>query len=74
MQKLNVPADAEAKLSRAVRKARKPGVVAACLWCGRGYTQYDHRLEDEHFANVCPNAPRELRENAKKRLVSHHAG
>ncbi len=74
MQELKLPADAAAKLSRAIRKARTPGVVAVCLWCGHGYTKYDHHLEDEHFANVCPNAPPELRENAKKRLVSHHAG
>jgi hypothetical protein len=68
MPRLHLPADAEANVRRAVRNAKKPGVVAACLWCGHGYSQYSHKLEDEHFANACPNAPEELRASAKKRL------
>jgi hypothetical protein len=71
MPRINFPTDAGAKLRRAVRNAKKPGVVAACLWCGYGYTMYNHEVEDEHFANACPNAPEELKANAKKRLVSH---
>jgi len=71
MPRINLPADAEAKLRRAARNAKKPGIVAACLWCGYGYPKYDHRLEDEHFSNVCPNAPEELKANARKRLGSH---
>jgi hypothetical protein len=69
MPRINLPADAAAKLSRAVRNAKKPGIVAACFWCGYGYRRYDHQLEDEHFANVCPNAPEELKTSAKKRLL-----
>jgi hypothetical protein len=68
MPRINFPADAAAKLKRAVRNAKKPHMVAACLWCGFGYTKYSHEIEDEHFANVCPNAPKELKSNAKKRL------
>ena len=71
MVKINLPADAGAKLRRAVRNAKKPGVVAACLWCGHGYPKYNHEIENEHFARVCPNAPQELKANAKMRLVSH---
>ncbi len=52
----------------AVRNARKPSVVAACLWCRHGYTQYSHELEDHHSAHVCPSAPKELKASAKKRL------
>jgi len=74
MVKINLPADAGAKLRRAVRKAKKRGVVAACLWCGYGNQKYNHEIEDEHFANACPNAPKELKANAKKRLVSHPNG
>jgi hypothetical protein len=58
MPKLNLPLDAEANLCRAVRKAKKPGVVAACFWCSFGYTKYNHKLENEHFANVCPQCSR----------------
>lgn len=72
MPRINLPPDAGAKILRAVRNAKKPGVVAACFWCGHGYTEYNHRLEDEHFANVCPNAPEELKASAKKRLLSGH--
>ena len=68
MPKLSLPDDAEAKIRRAVRKAKKPGMVAACFWCGHGYPKYNHKLENEHFANVCPNAPEPLKASAKKRL------
>ncbi len=68
MPKLNLPADAEAKMRPASRKLKKPGTVAVCLWCGYGYPKYNHEIEDEHFANACPNAPEELKANAKKRL------
>ena len=74
MPRISFPADAGAKLRRAVRNAKKPGVVAACLWCGHGYPKYNHEIENEHFARVCPNAPQELKANAKKRLVSHPNG
>jgi hypothetical protein len=68
MPRTNFPSDTEAKLRRAVRKARKPGVAAACFWCGHGYAKYDHEMEDEHFAKGCPNAPERLRADALKRL------
>lgn len=68
MPRINFPADAEAKLRRAVRNAKKPRMVAACFWCGHGYTKYTHEIEDEHFASVCPNAPAQLKADAKKRL------
>ena len=69
MPRMNFPADAAAKLKRAVRNAKKPHMAAACFWCGHGYTEYTHELEDRHFANVCPNAPDELKASAKMRLV-----
>jgi hypothetical protein len=53
---------------RAVRTAKKRGVVAACFWCGYGYTKYTHEIENEHFANVCPNAPETLKVWARKML------
>jgi hypothetical protein len=68
MAKLNLPNDADAKFSRAIRNAKKPGIVGACLWCGHGYPEYSREIENEHFANVCPNAPEQLKADAKKRL------
>jgi hypothetical protein len=51
MPRILFPADTEAKIRRAVRKAKKPGIVAACFWCGHGYTEYTHEKENEHFAS-----------------------
>jgi hypothetical protein len=56
-------------LRRAVRNAKKPGIVAACFWCGHGYTQYDEQAVNEHLAKVCPNAPEELKAGATKTLA-----
>jgi hypothetical protein len=47
---------------------KKPGIVAVCFSCGYGYTEYSHEVQDEHFANVCPNAPEKLKVQAAKRL------
>jgi len=33
------------------------------------YDEYNPKAEDEHFAHNCPDAPEELREHAKKRLL-----
>jgi len=68
MPRINFPADAAAKLTRAVRNAKKPHMVAACFWCGHGYTTYNHDVENEHFAYSCSNAPEEIKASAKKRL------
>jgi glyoxylase-like metal-dependent hydrolase (beta-lactamase superfamily II) len=69
MPRINFPADAAAKMRRAIRKAKKPGIVGSCFWCGHGYAEYTHEIEDEHFANMCPNAPEKLKADAKKRLA-----
>ena len=67
MPTIKLTDDAEAKVRRASRKLKNPLVVAVCLWCGHGYAVYNSKKEGEHFA-VCPNAPPELKANAKKRL------
>jgi hypothetical protein len=68
LPRIILPEDTEAKVRRAVRKGKKPGVVAVCFWCGHGYTKYSPELEDEHFAKVCLNAPETLKVQAVKRL------
>jgi hypothetical protein len=68
MPRINLPDDAAAKVRRVSRKIKKPGVVAVCFWRGYGYAKYNHEIEDEHFARVCPDAPKILKANAKKRL------
>jgi hypothetical protein len=64
---LNVPPDADEKVERALSQLET--CKAACLWCGHGYDEYNAKAEDEHFAYNCPDAPEELREIAKRRLV-----
>jgi hypothetical protein len=68
MPKLKLPNDAQAQLRRAVRKMRKPTVVAVCLWCGYDFTEFTAEIEDMHFANACPDAPEPLGTAAVNRL------
>ncbi len=65
---LDLPADADEKVERALGQLET--YEAAFLWCGGGYDEYSAKAEDEHFAYYCPDAPEELKENAKRRLHS----
>jgi hypothetical protein len=64
---IDVPPDVGDKAERALRRLGR--YEAACLWCGYGYDKYSRRAEHEHFAHRCPDAPEELREHAKRRLL-----
>jgi hypothetical protein len=64
---LDLPSDADEKIEAAVGQLETYG--AACLWCGHGYEDYSRKAEDEHFVYHCPDAPEELRENARRRLL-----
>ena len=61
-----MPPDADEKVERAFSQLET--YEAACFWCGQGY-EYNPKAEDDHFAYKCPDAPEELREHAKKRLL-----
>jgi DNA-binding transcriptional regulator/RsmH inhibitor MraZ len=63
---IDAPLDIGEKAERAVRQLGK--YQAACIWCAHGYDEYSPKAEDEHFAYNCPEAPEELRDNAKRRL------
>jgi hypothetical protein len=71
MPKLKLPDEFDEKSERALNQLEK--YAAACFWCGHGYEEYSPELEDEHFANHCPDAPEELRESARKRLMEGNA-
>jgi hypothetical protein len=64
---ISVPPDADQKVERAL--SQLGAYEAACLWCGHGYDEFNQKAEDEHFAHNCPDAPEELRKNAKRRLL-----
>ncbi len=68
MPKLKLPDDFDEKSERALEQLEK--YAAVCFWCGYGYAEYSPKLEDEHFAHHCPDAPEELRENARFRLLN----
>jgi len=63
-----MPLDFEEKAERAFNQLESFGAV--CFWCGYGYAEYNRKAEDEHFAYHCADAPEELRDNAKTRLLS----
>jgi hypothetical protein len=74
MPRIFLPKDWKFKATRAVTKLNRRGVVGACFWCGHGYREYSPKLEDEHFAYHCTDAPAELKKNARSRLkVLHQA-
>lgn len=64
---IEIPPDIDTKIDCAVRQLGK--CEAACIWCSHGYHDYTREAEDQHFAHECPNAPEELRERAKARLL-----
>ena len=71
MPKIKFPPDYDEKSGRALKQLGR--YAAACLWCGHGYKEYSPELEDEHFAYHYPDAPEELREGARKRLMEGNA-
>jgi hypothetical protein len=49
-----------------------PGAsVGICLWCDHRYADYNPKIEAEHFAKHCPEAPAQLKESARARLAKH---
>lgn len=62
---IHFPPDIEERVERA---NSQPRCVAWCWWCGHGYGRYTHQLEDAHFAFHCPDAPEELKQNARRSL------
>ncbi len=64
---ITMPPDADEKAERAFSQLET--YEAACFWCGHGYDEYNAKTEGEHFAHNCPDAPEELREHAKTRLL-----
>jgi hypothetical protein len=49
--------------------ADRGDVVGFCLWCDHVYVKYNHRIENQHFANHCSGAPQELKDSARARLA-----
>lgn len=66
MPRIRLPKDWEYKATRALNNLKKPGVAAACLWCGHRYRRdkYNPETETAHLLQ-CPEYPQE----AKRKML-----
>jgi hypothetical protein len=46
-------------------------VVGWCFHCDHVYANYGPDIQDRHFADNCPDAPKEPKKSARKRLSKH---
>jgi hypothetical protein len=49
-------------------EAQAEEVVGRCVWCSHVYITYDTMTEIQHFLNLCPGAPEEIRKVVKLKL------
>jgi hypothetical protein len=63
---IQFPPDMPEKLSRVLRGSTP--YAGFCIWCAYRYEEYSPKLEAEHFAYNCTDAPDELRENFRRQL------
>jgi hypothetical protein len=64
---ISFPEDTADKIKRAVEQG--DSYAAVCFWCGHGYDRYTRKIEAEHFAYHCPDAPQQLKDSARARLA-----
>lgn len=66
MPRIHLPKDWKHRATRALRNLKKPGVGAACFWCGHTYRsgEYSREAETAHLLR-CPEYPQE----AKRRML-----
>jgi hypothetical protein len=65
---ISFPEDTADKIKRAVEQG--DSYAAVCFWCGHGYGRYTRKIEAEHFAQHCPDAPQQLKDSARARLAT----
>lgn len=68
MPRIRFPKDTKSRMSRSVSNAKKPGVGAACFWCGHAYRsgEYSREAESAHLLE-CPEFPLETKRRMQKR-------
>ena len=68
MPRIRLPQDWKFKATRALRNLNKPGVGAACLWCGHPYRSGEHSREAEtaHLLE-CPEYPQDAKRRMRER-------
>ncbi len=65
---IDFPANLERTVQIAVK--RLSSFPACCLWCGRGYAVYTRKIEANHLAYHCLEAPLELQITCREQLKS----
>ena len=66
--RIHIPKDWKRKATRALSNLNKPGVAAACFWCGHQYRigEYCPETEDDHLLQ-CSEYPKEGKLRIQKR-------
>jgi hypothetical protein len=66
--RIRLPKDWKRRATRALSGLKKPGVAAACFWCGHQYRsgEYSPETESEHLLQ-CSEYPQEAKLRMQKR-------
>lgn len=67
MPRIRFPEDLKDRMTRALSSLKKPGVGAACFWCGHPYRlgEYTPETVDAHLL-ACPEYPEEGKRSMRK--------
>ena len=73
--RIHIPKDWKRKATRALINLNKPGVAAACFWCGHQYRigEYRPETEDDHLLQ-CSEYPKEGKLRLQKRKNAPNVG
>lgn len=63
---IQFPPDLAKRVTRGIAQGKQ--YAGFCIWCGHGYDRYTRKIEAEHLAYDCPNAPKKLKDDLKRRL------
>jgi hypothetical protein len=66
--RIHIPKNWKRRATRALSNLNKPGVAAACFWCGHQYRigEYRPEAEDDHLLQ-CPEYPQDGKLRIQKR-------
>jgi hypothetical protein len=67
MPRIRLPRDSKDRVTRALSSLKKPGVGAACFWCGHPYRlgEFGPEAESAHLLQ-CPEYPEEAKRRMQK--------
>jgi hypothetical protein len=73
--RIHIPKDWKRRASRALSNLNKPGVAAACFWCGHEYRigEYSPETEDDHLLQ-CSEYPQDGKLRIQKRKNAPNVG